>query len=176
MSEEIIKVNMIESATKNIVSAFNDVLLKMDDFRQELAEIGDWESLSFGLKNLNDLKTNLMGVIQSIEKNIYDLMPDKKAMIEGLGQVEKRRSSSKKWESEKLLSDIVRRALDNGTGEITPADVFNLVDTLKKVLPITASLGWRVTELRKLLDPDFYCETTWGRPTIQITEPNSTKQ
>jgi hypothetical protein len=40
---------------------------------------------------------------------------------------------------------------------------------LKEVLPMTASLGWRVTALREVgIDPEQYSETTYGRQTIQI--------
>ena len=170
---EIAKLGSLEASTSDIVRMFNNVLLQLDDVRQELAEAGDYESLAHGLKNLIDFRNNLIAVIQMIEKNLYDLLPEKKQVIDGVGMVEKRRSSTKKWDSEKLLNDIVRRGLDNGTGEITPTDIFNLVDTLKRVLPITASLGWRVTELRKIVDPDFYCETSWGRPTIQVTSQDN---
>jgi hypothetical protein len=108
--------------------------------------------------------------VQAIEADIYDLLPQKKLPVEGVGLIEKRRSSSKKWDSESLLNDIVNFSLDNGTGEVTPTDVFNLIETLKKVLPLTASLGWRATALKDIgVDVDNYTEVTYGRPTVQIT-------
>lgn len=171
MSEEIVKVDQLSVPQQavEVLQAFNNALLGIDDYRQELAENGDWESLSFGLSNLVELRNQLTVLMQSIEKNIYDLMPGKKTVIEGVGIVEKRRSNTKKWDSEALLHDIVKQKLDNGTGEITPTDVFELIETLRQVLPLTASLGWRVNALKeKGFDPEEYCDITWGRQTISI--------
>lgn len=169
MSEEIVKLGSENPATADVIAVFNTVLLQMYDYRKELVEQGDWDALCRGLVNLNDFKTNLTMLIQAIEADIYETLPEKKVIIEGIGIIEKRRSSSKKWDSEGLLNNIVNARLNNGTGEITPTDVFELVETLKRVMPITASLGWRTTELKKEnIDIDNYCDVTWGRPTVSI--------
>jgi hypothetical protein len=166
---EIIKVALPEVPGKDVIAVFNNALLQMDDYRVDLYEQGDYESLSHGLANLVDFRNNLTGLIQAIETNLYEILPEKKHVIEGLGTFEKRRGSSKKWDSEKLINDIVRAKLDNGTGEISPTDVFELIETLKKVLPLTQSLGWRVTALREEnIDTEQYCDVVWGRPTISI--------
>lgn len=165
MSEEIIRVPLPERITGGALEAFNSALMQMDDYRRSLAEVGDWESLSQGLVNLNDFKKNLMALIQSIEHDIYETMPDKKNVIEGIGTIEKKRSNTKKWESEKLLHHIIRMHIDEN-GEL---QAFDFVDTLKKVLPITPSLGWRSTALQELnIDTTDYCDITWGRKTISI--------
>lgn len=172
MTEEIIKVPLPEIATGEggaLLTNFQNALLAIDDYRQSLADNGDWESLCYGLANLVEFKNNLNALVESIQKNIYDTMPDKKAIIEGVGAFEKRRSNTKKWDSERLLNDIIRERLDNGTGEITPADVFDLLDLLKRVMPLTPSMGWRSTELKKEnINTDDYCEVTWGRPTVTV--------
>lgn len=169
MSDGIVKSESNNPATRDVIDVFNHVLLQMDDYRKELVELGDWDALIRGLVNLNNFKNNLVALVQSIEGDIYNLLPEKKVSIEGIGTIEKRRTNSKKWDSEGLLNNIVRSKLDNGTGEITPTDVFNLVETLKKVLPITPSLGWRTTELKKEnVDIDNYCDVTWGRPSVTI--------
>ena len=171
MSNEIIKVALPDRITGDAIAAFQNALLLMDDYRQDLAEQGDWESLCYGLTNLIEFKQSLSALVEAIQHNIYELMPDKKTVIEGLGTFEKRRGNSKKWESERLLNDIVSNKLNNGTGEITPTDVFNLIETLKKVMPLTPSMGWRVTELKnENIDTDDYCDVTWGRPTISVTK------
>ena len=171
MSDEIIKVALPEHITGDVIVAFHNALMEMDDYRAELAEAGNWESLCYGLTNLIAFKQNLVALIEAIQVDVYELMPDKKVVIEGLGVFEKRRSNTKKWESERLLNDIVNSKLNNGTGEITPTDVFELVDTLKRVMPITPSMGWRVTELKKEnIDTDNYCDVAWGRPTITVTK------
>lgn len=141
----------------------------MDDFRAELAKAGDWNALSHGLVALQEFKKNLGALIYSIENDIHNTIPEKKMVVEGLGIIEKRTSTSRKWDSELLINRIVRKYLDNGTGEITPADVMELVDTLKKVLPLTASLGWRTTALRDIgFEPDDYSDVTFGHKTVSI--------
>lgn len=166
---EIIKVSLPDKPGSDVIAVFNNALMQMDDYRADLYENGDYESLSHGLVNLVDFRNNLTALIQAIENNLYEVLPDKKNVIEGVGIIEKRRSNTKKWESERLLNDIVRRKLDNGTGEVTPTDVFELIETLKKVLPLTQSLGWRATALREEnFDTDEYCDVAWGRPTVTI--------
>lgn len=167
---EIIKVALPDNTSGgDVIAVFNNALMQMDDYRVALHEQGDFESLAHGLTNLVEFRNNLTALIQAIENNLYEILPDKKNMIDGVGIVEKRRSNTKKWESERLLNDIVRRKLDNGTGEVTPTDVFELIETLKKVLPLTQSLGWRATALREEnIDTDQYCDVTWGRPTVTI--------
>jgi hypothetical protein len=169
MSEEIVKLGSDSPVAADVIAIFNDVLLQMYDYRKELVEAGDWDALCRGLVNLNDFKSNLTMLIQAIESDIYDTLPEKKVTIEGVGIIEKRRSSSKKWDSEGLLNSIVNEKLNNGTGEITPGDVFDLVETLKRVMPITPSFGWRVNELKKEnIDTSNYCDVTWGRPTVSV--------
>lgn len=166
---EIIKVELPAIAGGDVIQIFNNALMQMDDYRVKLHEELDYESLSHGLVNLIDFRNNLTALIQAIENNLYEILPEKKNFIDGVGTVEKRRSSSKKWDSESLINDIVRTKLDNGTGEINPEDVFNLIETLKKVLPLTQSLGWRVTALREEnIDTDQYCDVTYGRPTVTV--------
>ncbi len=168
---EIIKVALPDRITGDALAAFQSALMMMDDYRKDLEEAGDWESLCHGLANLIDFKKNLAALVESIEFDIYNLMPDKKTMIESLGTFEKRRSNGKKWESERLLNDIVSHHLNNGTGEITPGTIFGLVEDLKKAMPITPSLGWRVNALKEMnIEIDDYCNTTWGRPTISVTK------
>jgi hypothetical protein len=167
---ELEKVNQLpEQTTPELIAAFQQALVHMDDFRQDLAEQGNWEALAQGLIHLNEFKKNLSILIEAIELNINETLPDKKVVAPGIGIIEKRTSSSKKWESERLLNEIVRSCLDNGTGEITPSDVMGLIDVLKRVLPLTASLGWRSTELeRHGFAPKEFSDTVWGRKTVSI--------
>lgn len=170
MSDEIVKVALptVASHSVDVLKAFETALLDVDDLRQELAEQGDWAALALGLRNLNELKNQLTIIVQAIEKDIYELMPEKKQVVEGVGILEKRRSNTKKWESERLLRDIIREKLYTEDGEIHPGTMA-LIATLEKVLPITASLGWRTTALKdEGFDPEEYCEVNWGRQTISI--------
>lgn len=159
----------ISRQVPDVIEMFQQVLVKMDDYRGGLVADGDWEALAHGVVQLMDFKKNLSMLIETIEMNINELLPEKKVALPGVGIIEKRTSSSKKWESETLLNHIVRECLDNGTGEITPADVMKLIDVLKKVLPLTGSLGWRSTALQEVgFDPKAYSDITYGRKTISI--------
>lgn len=167
--ERIEDESVVSVSAPNLIAEFQKALIHMDDFRQDLADTGQWEALTHGLVQLSEFKRNLSMLIETIESDVNRLLPEKKVVVEGLGIIEKRTSSSKKWESERLLDNIVRRCLDNGTGEITPADVMHLVATLKKVLPLTASLGWRSTELELHgFDPKEFSDTVFGRKTVTV--------
>lgn len=170
MSEAIIKRELPELAPRSVdvLHAFQQALMDLDEMRAELAASKDWNSLAIGLGNLVELKQQLSVIVDAIQKDIYELMPDKKQFVDGVGMLEKRRSNTKKWESDRLLRDIVRNKLYNEDGEVAPGTMA-LIDTLEKVLPLTGSLGWRVTALKdEGFDPDEYCSVNWGRPTISI--------
>ena len=70
---EIIKMALPEVPGKDVIAVFNNALLQMDDYRADLYEQGDYESLSHGLANLVDFRNNLTGLIQAIETNLYEI-------------------------------------------------------------------------------------------------------
>lgn len=146
-------------------------LMRADDRRAELYAAGDYVTLAWVVNEARKVKADLDAFVRECEENVAALMPSKKETIDGLGVIEKRTASSRKWDSEGLLKDLVRRNLDpEGTGEITLERVFDLIEALKKALPLTASLGWRVTPLKEDgYDVDKYSEVTYGRSNIQIT-------
>lgn len=145
-----------------------DVVTQIDTIRQALALAGDWQALTYGLVNIKEIKRNLDVVVSSMEKNIYDLLPDKETFEPGIGMITKNMGSSKKWDSEQLFDDVVRRHIPE-SGEITAATLFAVLDDLKKVIPLTSSLAWRSGELKRLnFKVDRYCETTYTKPTIRI--------
>lgn len=169
MSEIELSSGDLAKQVPNVIEMFQQVLVKMDDFRGDLVAAGDWQGLAHGVTQLMDFKKNLSMLIETIETNINEMLPEKKVVLPGVGIIEKRTSSSKKWDSEELLNHIVREFLDTGTGEITPTNVMNLIEALKKVLPLTPSLGWRSTALQEIgFDPKSYSDVTYGRKTISI--------
>jgi len=149
-----------------------NALLHADTLRQELAERGDWAQLLYAIEGLRALKADLDTLLRSCEDDAARLLPQKKMVLDGFGVVESRTTSSRKWDSEPLLRDLCRQVLDpEQTGEIDAAAIPELLRVLKAVLPMTASLGWRVTALREQgIDPEQYSETTYGRKTIQIVK------
>jgi len=118
-----------------ILEAFDQVLMRADEHRSELADQGDWESLLHGL-------------------------------------VERKSATTRRWDSEGLLQYMVRDVLDpERTGEVNYDRMWDLIEALKKALPFTASLGWRVTALKELGMPvDNFCEVNYGRQTITIAK------
>lgn len=156
----------------DLIKMFNNVLMEMDKRRTELADAGEWQNLTYGLVQLREFKANVDVLIRAIEDDVAASMPGKKQVIEGLGLLEKRSATSRKWDSEGLLQYLVRDTLDpDHTGEVNYDRMWDLIEALKKVIPFTASLGWRVTALKELGMPvDTFCETTVGRQTIVITK------
>lgn len=154
------------------VTGLQQALMVTDEMRAELALRGDIEQLLQGLEYLKTIKRDLDTLIRATEDNVVDLMVGKKEVFDGIGVVEKKTAVARKWDSEGLLKHLVRSSLDpDGTGEITLDSVFSLIENLKSVLPLTGSLGWRVTELTKLgIDTDDFCDKTFGRTGLTITK------
>lgn len=97
-------------------------------------------------------------------------------------------ASRKNWDSDRLFTLIVQRALealaadgatiqavDPDTGEVTevldPDRVAVAVAYhLHECLPVTPSVGWRVTALRaRGLDPATFCDEEWKPPTVTVS-------
>ena len=169
MTELVPLTSSIETHTAD---GLRNALLTADQGRQALAEQGDYQQLLAAWQYLKTIKADIDVLMRATEDDITRLLPEKKQFVDGIGTVERRTSSTRKWQSEDLMRDLCRASLDpNGTGEITLTNVATMLDNLKKVLPLTASLGWRVTALKELgIDPDTYGAATYGRHTIQITK------
>jgi hypothetical protein len=151
-----------DSATITLLGVLNAI----DSQRQTLANLGEYDSIAHGLQYLKDIKRQLDAIIQTAEKDIYDLMTDKEEFIPGVGIVTKSMGSSKKWNSEELFDSIVARCM---AGEFNLESVDKLLDTLKDCLPLTSSLSWRSGSLKAHgINASRYCETTYTRPTIRI--------
>ena len=156
--------------TADIMDTLNQVLMQSDQRRAELAEQRDWQSLAHGLRTLRDFKANLDTLIRAIEDDVAAHMPEKKIALEGVGLLERRAVMQRKWDSEGLLQYMVRDVLDpDRTGEVNYDRMWDLIEALKKAIPFTASLGWRVTALKELNMPvDNFCEAVPARLTVTI--------
>jgi hypothetical protein len=94
------------------------------------------------------------------------LLMDTPAATAGPWTVKRHRGKgSGKWDSPGVFNALVRRAnLDRETGEVLPEpDLRAAIELLRACLPLTDSLGWRVTALVEQagLDPDEW--RTFGR-------------
>lgn len=160
---------------EDLVRWLRGALLVVEERRRELADAGEWEALAFGLVALKTITDDLRIVLRTIEDDVVRLLPSKRVEVDGLGVLEKKRSSTRKaWQSEELLDRVLRIGIDpEGTGELpAPGElVSRLRAALVAAVPFTSSLGWRVSALRELgLDPDEWCESTPGRMGLQITD------
>jgi hypothetical protein len=146
-------------------------LMRADERRAELFRAGDWVTLAWVVNEARKIKFELDTFVRECEENVAALMPNKKEAVDGLGVLERRTTSSRKWESPELLRKLVRDTLDpDRTGEVKVEQVMKLISTLEQVLPLTPSLGWRVTPLKENgVNIDAYSEVTYGRSNITIT-------
>lgn len=164
---DIVKVNeFIERSDGGLRGA----ILHADTLRQELADRGDYTQLLFAMQGLKAIKGDLDTLLREVENDIARLLPEKKMVIENIGQVERKTTITRKWESGELLTALLKATLvDPDTGELSQQVLARVEAVLKEALPLTASLGWRVTGLQALgVDPDEYCDKTFGRQTINI--------
>lgn len=169
MTDLVPLTSTIETHTSD---GLRNALMTADTGRQQLAEQGDYPQLLAAYQYLKTIKADIDTLMRATEDDIVRLLPEKKQFVDGVGTVEKRTSATRKWQSEDLMRDLCRASLDpNGTGEISLTNVATMLENLKKVLPLTASLGWRVTALKELgINPDTYGEATYNRTSIQITK------
>jgi hypothetical protein len=169
---EPIKLDLDTTSVGAVLQAFDQVLMLADQQRAKLADAGDWQSLAYGLAAFRDFKANLDTLMRAIEDDVAAHLPEKKVVVDNFGTIERRSATSRRWDSEGLLQYMVRDVLDpDHTGEVNYDRMWDLIEALKKALPFTASLGWRVTALKDLNMPvDLFSETTYGRQTITIAK------
>jgi hypothetical protein len=158
----------------DVVDTWVYAITALDAQRAELAAAGETGMLAFGLDRIRELRRQLGDLERAVEADVATLMDGKTETVDGLGTLERRRGTDRKaWQSDDLLKLIVRQAVDpEGTGEVagTPIEVLGRVlEAITDCVPVTPSLGWRVTALRSHgVDPDEWCETKPGRTSVQI--------
>jgi len=160
-----------QDVAQTTTTSLRQDLMKADERRAELFKQGDWETLAWVVNEARKIKFELDTFVRECEENVAALMPNKKEIVDGLGVLERRTTSSRKWQSPELLRHLVRNTLDpERTGEFKTENVLGLIDLLEKVLPLTSSLGWRTTPLKENGIPiEVFSEVTYGRSNITIT-------
>lgn len=111
---------------------------------------------------------------ETLEDELVKAMPGKDAEVPGVGMITLRTGTSRKaWDKDGLVDRLVAKIgdepaffVDEETGEfLTPSE------TARQVIAgfmRAATPSWKVTGLREFrIDPDEFCETTWGRKSIQ---------
>ena len=157
------------------VLALREAIARMSDSVRALAEQGDYEALVRGLEPLQQVIGDLRIIENEAKRAIADTMPDRKVTVEGVGTVERRlKVTRKNWDSDELLRKIVAAAVvDPTTGEIPSSPIEaadRILQEIRACLPITGSLGWRLTALRERgYDPDEWCEEHRDGYTISLS-------
>lgn len=161
------------------VEALRVAIVRMMDEAAALVQAGDWEALIRGLEPLQQVLGDLRLLEQQVKRGIADTMPERRVSVEGVGTVERKAKVTRKgWDSDELLRKIIAGAiLDEETGELPESPVVAadlILQELRAVLPITGSLGWRVTALRERgIDPDEWCTEDRDGYTISFMRDRS---
>lgn len=152
--------------------------MNVEAFERELPkflERADTAEVARALVQVRNARRSLGDIERELETELAEnRFESKVTTVSGVGTFEVRRGSVRKsWDSDGLVSLLVRRALDpEGTGEI-PGNPFAIAERIRDALtecaPFTPSMGWRVTALRaRGVDVDDYCATSPGRVSVQI--------
>jgi hypothetical protein len=144
------------------------------DIEAELAAVGDTEpeALAFILAAIRDARADLAVVYGDVERRLLETMGStKRFTVEGLGEVEQRRSNKRnEWANQDLTQVVVARALDERkidleTGEVLESEA----QAVARVMSDCARPSWRVTALKSRgIDPDEFCHVEWGATSITL--------
>jgi hypothetical protein len=166
------------SAAEQIV----DDLLARGDLIHQVTPDGELQEHAEALARIR----LLIGELRQMEADLTDAiagqMTSQQTQV-GPWRLERRKGSTRKgWDSEGLLSELIRRArFDVETGEqFSDAQTLaHLLSDLRACVPFTASLGWRAGPLRERgMDPDEWCETTpgpWRVDVMPVIHPTDTE-
>lgn len=139
-------------------------IASLDEQRADLAHQGEWEALTAGVVQLDALLRDLRELRRACEQDVVELIPAKKAFVEGVGFVEVKTDIRRRnWQSRDLAMAAVANAVEAG-------DVDHPMDVVELMLAMFSISAAKVTALRERgFDPDEWCETEWGHRTIRVT-------
>jgi hypothetical protein len=167
--------DIVPVSLPDVVETWRDAIEALDAQRSELAAAGETGMLAFGLDRIRELRRQLGDLERAVEADVVGLMESKTEVIDGLGTLERKKGTDRKhWQSDDLLRQLVRDAYLDAVDDMEPGDdpsmiVGRVFDTVTACVPITPSLGWRVTALRAHgIDVDEWCEARPGRVSVQI--------
>jgi hypothetical protein len=108
-----------------------------------------------------------------LEQGVARAMPDKKVTIDGLGTLERNVDVSRKnWDHDMVASKLVTQALERWMQET--GEVINVEQAQAVLVAIMTACRpeWRMGGLKDYgIDPDDYCEKTYGQPRIRVYAP-----
>lgn len=137
----------------------------------------DVQGMALLLAALRRAMAQLRWAADELEDEITKAMPGKEVEVPGLGKIEMRTGSSRKgWDKDALTRTMIHTiAADySPTALVDPisgeeVDVHHFVEHVITLWCDAATPSWKSTGLRQFkIDPDEYCEVTWGRKTITM--------
>lgn len=143
----------------DVLAELRKAIVRLDDQRQLLAEIGEWERLVYGLDGLRVLIADLQTLARSVEDDAIALMPTKRVELEGLAAEKRSGSKVTHWDDDAVLKALLDKA-----------EIGTPLELGREILRAGAVSYWRKGVLRELgVEPDELCDSTPGRPTLQLT-------
>jgi hypothetical protein len=148
----------------DLLGAIRNAIAALDS---AVTEGGDLSSLVLALDELRSAKAELSMVERSLEAAVVSAMGDRwHTVIEGFGGIKVHGGKDrKKWRHEELWPLALHRA--RSAPNLTPEK-----DDDRLLVIVRAAVQpsyWRSTELKHWgIDPDEYCEVTWGRKTVEL--------
>jgi hypothetical protein len=171
MAEDLVPTGPLPERVVGGLAELRAALLRLDDERQRLAEAGDYESLSWGVQDLQVLVKDLRQLTDDARRDIAKVVDERQGNLSsdgtyyygvnrievpGLGAVEVNGGWTRtKWRSVELLGRLVRDIAESSDERIVTADgeivapadsvlLATVVEVLSETMPLNPSLSWRV--------------------------------
>lgn len=135
----------------------------------------DVDGLTRALVLSERLRRDFAVLIDNITNHLWDAMPDKTAVVDGVGLVEKKAATANsRWDHDELWGFIRRavmeRAVDLESGEVRLSAPDAINEVIGEARAMLSPGAWRKTALRdRGIDPSEVSEEHWGKRTVRVT-------
>ncbi len=149
-----------------LVQSMEDLPAELEN---EYDELGDpsAEILAILLSAIRGLRAGLKPFEDRVERDLMETAGSKRFVVEGLGEVQIRKSVKRtQWDNDALAQVVVAYALDERVLDEESGEYESAFQAVARVLMECARPSWRIIPLRdRGIDPDEYCsvdEASWG--------------
>ncbi len=152
-----------------LVQSMEDLPAELEN---EYDELGDTpaEILAVVLSAIRGLRAGLRPLEDRIERDLMETAGSKRFVVEGLGEVNIRRSVKRTaWDNDALAQVVVAYALDERVLDQDTGEYESAFQAVARVLMECARPSWRITPLRaRGIDPDEYCSVDEAAYGVQL--------
>lgn len=131
------------------------------------------------LQALRRAQAQMRWAEEELEDEIVKVMPRKDMVIDGVGAATLRTATARKqWDKDGLVAVLVARIADDPEilVEVDTGEMLTPHEQAERIIGLfleAATPSWKTTGLRRFkIDPDEWCETTYGRKTVQTPKPD----